>query len=105
MNTQAEQETTIRWDQEERVAHLYTARQVQADRWIRLGYPVEVFGRDRQGKPRGWAAQVPMEAIRFRRVQDGAVVKRRGHGKGRPFEAVQHDQLVTAKYRAASPAG
>ena len=97
MSTKAEQETTIRWDPVEPVAHLYTAHQVQANRWIRLGYPVDVFGRDQQGTPRSWRAKVPVEAIRFRRVQDGQVVKRRGHGKGRPFEAVQHDQLVAVE--------
>ncbi len=97
MTTKAEQETTIRWDQEERIAHLYTAHQVQANRWIRLGYPVDVFGRDKDGTPTGWTANVPVEAIRFRKVQDGAVVKRRGHGKGRPFRAGEPDQLVAVE--------
>lgn len=94
MTTKAEQETIIRWDQEEQVAHLYTAHQVQANQWIRLGYPVEVSDRDQEGNPRGWTAKVPVEAIRFRKVQDGQVVKRRGHGKGRLFQAVEDDQLV-----------
>ena len=92
--TKAEQETIIRWDQEEQVAHLYTAHQVQANQWIRLGYAVEVFGRDKEGTPAGWTAKVPVEAIRFRKLRDGAVVKRRGHGKGRLFQAVEDDQLV-----------
>ncbi len=95
--TKAEQETIIRWDQEERVAYLYTAHQVQANKWIRLGYPVDVFGRDKKGTPTGWTANVPVEAIRFRKVQDGAVVKRRGHGKGRLFKAVQPDQFVASE--------
>ena len=97
MTTKAEQETIIRWDQEEPVADLYTAHQVQANKWIRLGYPVEVFGRDQEGIPRGWRAKVPVEAIRFRKVQDGQVVKRRGHGKGRRFKAAQHDQMVAVQ--------
>ena len=97
MTTKAEQETTIRWDQEEQVAHLYTAHQVQANQWIRLGYPVEAFGRDQTGNPRGWRAKVPVEAIRFRKLQDGAVVKRRGHGKGRLFQAVEDDHLVAVE--------
>ncbi len=97
MTTKAEQETTIRWDQEERVAHLDTAHQVQANQWIRLGYPVEVFGRDRKGNPRGWRAKVPVGAIRFRKLQDGQVVKRRGHGKGRRFKAVEDDHLVAVE--------
>ena len=94
MATKAEQESIIRWDQEELIAHLYTAHQVQADRWIRLGYPVAVFGRDKEGTPTGWTANVPVEAIRFKKLQDGAVVKRRGHGKGRPFGREKHDELV-----------
>ena len=92
--TRAEQETIIRWDHEERVAGLYTACQAQANQWIRLGYPVEVFGRDQKRIPRGWRAKVPVEAIRFRKVQDGAVVKRRGHGKGKLFGHEKHDELV-----------
>ena len=95
--TKAEQETIIRWDQEERVAYLYTACQVQANNRIRIGYPIEAFGRDQNGTPRSWTANVPMGAIRFKKVQDGAVVKRRGHGKGRRFRAVEHDQLVAVE--------
>ncbi len=97
MSTRAEEETICRWDEEERVADLYTAYLPQARQWERLGYPVEVSDLDRQGNPRGWKARVPKEAIRFRKVQAGQVVKRRGHGKGRPFESVQHDQLVTVE--------
>ena len=97
MTTKAEQETIIRWDQEEPVADLYTARQIQANQWIRLGYPVEVSDRDQEGNPRGWTANVPMEAIRFRKLRDGAVVKRRGHGKGKLFSPVRDDQLVASE--------
>ena len=97
MNTKVEQETTIRWEQDERIAHLYTAHAAQAKRWERLGYPVCVSGRDQRSTPRSWTANVPVEAIRFKKVQDGAVVKRRGHGKGRRFKAVEHDQLVTVE--------
>ena len=97
MTSRAEQETIIHWDRVEPVAYLYTAHQAQANRWIRMGYPVEVFSRDQKGTPRGWTAKVPVEAIRFRKVHDGVVVKRRGHGQGRRFKAVEHDQLVAVE--------
>lgn len=94
MTGKAEQETITRWDEEERVADLYTAYLPQARQWERLGYPVEVSDLDRHGNPRGWKARVPKEAIRFRKVQAGQVVKRRGHGKGKPFGHKKHDELV-----------
>ena len=94
MTGKAEQETITRWDAEERVADLYTAYLPQARQWERLGYPVEVSDLDRQGNPRDWKARVPKEAIRFRKVQAGQVVKRRGHGKGKPFGHEKHDELV-----------
>jgi hypothetical protein len=75
--TRAEQETIVRWDQEERVVHLYTANPAQARRWARLGYPVEVNGRYPHGEPHSWRAQMPVEAIRFRRV-----VTRQPRGRG-----------------------
>ena len=85
--TKAEQETTIRWDEEEQIAHLYTAVAGQARRWTKQGYPVEVADRDAGGTPRGWWCSVPKEAIRFRRVRDGQVVKRRT-GAGRQFRTI-----------------
>ena len=69
------------------MAILYTAYPAQARRWAKLGYPVDVMDRDRADKPRGWRCQVPKEAIRFRKVCNGAVVKRRT-GSGHPFRAV-----------------
>ncbi len=97
MTTKAEQETHIWWDQKGRTAHLWTAYEPDARKWEQAGYPVRVDGQDREGRPTGWATQVPAEAIRYRRVQDGAVVKRRGHGKGRRFKAAEHDQLVASE--------
>jgi len=91
--TKAEQETVIRWDQEERVAHLWTSYEPDARTWQRSGYEVQAFERSRDGEPQSWQTDVPLEAIRYRKVADGAVVKRRGHGKGRLFGAAV-DQLV-----------
>ncbi len=85
--TKAEQETTIRWDEEDQMADLYTAHAAQARRWSKQGYPVEVADRDADGTPRGWQCSVPKAAIRFRRVRDGQVVKRRTGG-GRQFRAI-----------------
>ena len=78
MTIKAEQETILRWDQDERVLHLYTAYPLEAKKWARLGYTVEVCGRTQAGEPRGWQARAPLEALRLRRLVDGQVVKRRG---------------------------
>lgn len=91
--TKAEQETIIRWDQEERIAHLWTAYERDAHRWEKSGYPVTVYARNPAGEAQSWSAQVPIEAIRYRRMQDGTIVKRQGHRKGRVF-GVQADELV-----------
>ena len=80
--TKAEQETIIRYDQEERVLHLYTAFPPEARKWERLGYAVEVCGRTQAGEPRGWRAQAPLEALRLRKLVEGEVAKRR---RGRGF--------------------
>jgi hypothetical protein len=81
MITKAEQETILRWDQEERVLHLYPAYPAAARRWERLGYAVDVCGLTRTGEPLGWRAQAPLEALRLRRLMDGKVARRpRGPG-------------------------
>jgi hypothetical protein len=84
--SKAEQETILRFDQEERVLHLYTAYPPEARKWERLGYAVEVCGRTQAGEPRAWRAQTPLEALRLRKVVDGEVVKRR-RGRGFGLEA------------------
>lgn len=87
VTSKAEQETIIRWDQEDPDADLYTAHPAQARRWAKQGYPVEVVDCDGDGNDRGWRCRVPKDAVRFRRVQDGQVVKRRT-GAGRQFRAI-----------------
>ena len=87
MTTKAEQATIIRWDQEDPTATLYTAYPAQAQRWEQLGYEVEVTDRDREGNPRSWTTHGPRDAIRFRKVRNGAVVRRRT-GSGRQFRAI-----------------
>ena len=74
--TKAEQETILRWDQDERVLHLYTAYPAEARKWEGLGYAVELFSWNQAGEPRSWRAEAPLEAVRLRRLVDGQVVKR-----------------------------
>jgi hypothetical protein len=81
--TKVEQETVIRYDQEDRVLHLWTAIPAEAKRWARLGYDVEIAGRTPAGEPRSWKTQGPVEALRLRKVVSGQVVKRR-RGAGFP---------------------
>jgi hypothetical protein len=76
MTTKAEQETVIRWDREDRTVQFYTADAAQARRWAQLGYDVRVVGTDPEGRPHGWTAVGPEGCVRFRRVREGAVVKR-----------------------------
>ncbi|MDA1094282.1 MAG: hypothetical protein O3A25_13575 [Acidobacteria bacterium] len=96
MTTRAEQETIIDWNEEDQLAHLYTAHEAQAKRWIKLGYDMQVCHRDRAGLPTGWGAFAEKDAVRFRPVLDGKVVRRKGHCKGQLFPAKKHDQLVAS---------
>ena len=90
MTTRGEQETIVRWDREDREAHLYTAYEGQAKRWTKLGYEVTVSHRDRHGTPTGWEATAEKDAVRFRRVRDGKVIRRK---RGQPFGSQQHAKL------------
>ena len=94
MTTKAEQETTMRWDQQERVAYLETTYAPEARYWRKQGLEVEVADEDPDGASRAWTAKAPKDAIRLRRVKGGQVVKRRGHDRGRRFEHKKHDQMV-----------
>jgi hypothetical protein len=101
--TKAEQETILRWDQSDRVAHLWTAYQPDARRWEDAGYSVSIASRAPDGEPVAWKSEVPFEAIRYRKVENGLVRKRQGHGKGRHFGDV-HDQIVELQRRNADGA-
>ena len=80
--TRAEQETVIRWDQEERIAHLYTAYAPEALKWARQGFVVEIACQTNKGEPRGWTAQAELKAVRLRKVCNGRVLAR---PRGRSF--------------------
>ena len=100
MTTRAEQETTMRWDQQERVAYLETTYAPEVRYWRKQGLEVEVADEGPDGTPRAWTARAPKDAIRIRRVKDGWVVKRQDHGMGRRFEPKNHDQLVESEDQA-----
>ena len=85
MTSKAEQETIYRWDQDERVAHLYTAALVVRRYWERMGYDIEVVSFDASGEPTGWQSTAPMGAVRLRRLVNGQIVKRAG-GSGGQFQ-------------------
>jgi hypothetical protein len=63
----------IRWNRTGDLATCYTADPMEARRWTRLGYPVKVFGRTREGNARGWQAKVPIEAVALLALAAGQV--------------------------------
>ena len=69
--TRDEQETIIRWDRASKTATAYTAHKGQADKWRKRGWPVVAVDRH------GWRAEVPIAAVRFRRLENGALPKGR----------------------------
>jgi hypothetical protein len=79
--TNAERETIVRWDCDDRVPVLYTTDPRQASRWTRFGYDVTVMDTARDGTPRGWSAKGVLGCVRFRRVTDGVTVKRVNGGQ------------------------
>jgi hypothetical protein len=82
----AERETVIRWDCEDRSPVMYTADPAQARRWRKLGYTVNVQDTAQDGSPRGWSAKGAVGCVRFRRVKDGAIVKRTTGGRNLPVQ-------------------
>lgn len=56
--TQAEIETTFRFDHEERVLWACTTSAATAKLWERARFPVEVLSRTRAGTPRSWAMKL-----------------------------------------------
>ena len=84
--TRAEQETILRYDQTAPMLHLYTTWPVDARRWKKLGYPVEVEHRHRDGSPSGWRCSVPLACLRsLRKIVNGQVVKRKAPVTAFPF--------------------
>ena len=93
--TNAEKETIVRWDCENRVPVLYTADPRQATRWTKFGYQVTVIDRSRDGTPRSWSANGCPGCVRFRRLKDGAVVKRTTGGRNFPVEGPSQERTMS----------
>lgn len=62
--TNAEKETIIRWDEEEKVAYLYTCNKSIAEKWRKLGYELQVV----HNRQTGWRGAVAKRLITFRRL-------------------------------------
>lgn len=62
--TAAERETILRFDEDERVLHLFTASPTQARRWLKRGIPLLHTYQDKRGEPLGWTAVVPLSCLR-----------------------------------------
>ena len=74
--TKGEQETVLRWDREDGRVGMWTADLSQARHWTRLGFAVTAVVSTTDGRTTGWRTVGPAGCLRFRRVQDGTVVKR-----------------------------
>jgi hypothetical protein len=59
MRTPREQETTFRFDEEERVLWAATTTPRVAARWQKAGYDVRVIGTGRAGTPQSWEVKLP----------------------------------------------
>jgi hypothetical protein len=57
--TAAEQETTFRFDEEERLLWAGTTTPRVAARWEKEDYDVRVIGTDRAGTPESWEVKLP----------------------------------------------
>jgi hypothetical protein len=62
--TLAEQESTFRWDQEERVLYAGTTVPWQAAKWARSGFEVRVLSYDQDGHPCSWEVRLPWTGSR-----------------------------------------
>lgn len=67
MSSKSEQETIIRWDEEEKIAFLYTASKKVMRKWTRLGYAPTVNGQ-KNGEARSWQAIIPFKFVSFRKI-------------------------------------
>ncbi len=84
--SRAEQETILRWDEEERLLHVWTATPRVARMLEQKGYRMT---RTRPGW--GMQATVSLKAIELKPLaEDGFTPKKRGSGPGRPFARQAH---------------
>jgi len=76
----AEQETTIRWDEEEQIVHIWSASPKTWRKMARLGVP-HTRETTQGGKPNGRFYQVPESQFRWRLKSAARVAAR----QGKPF--------------------
>ena len=105
MTLKCEQETILRWDEDKRALIIYTASPKVRRKLERLGYRMEVYHRDPRGNATGWSCGAPLEALTFRKLVDGQLPKRKGHRKGKLFQAKEHDELVVSEDQAQGGKG
>lgn len=78
-----ERETTIRFDETNADAYLWTASPGQARRWQTRGYPLKT-------EPGGWSTRAPKMAIRpLRRLVDGQIVKLSSPARSAALEGIR----------------
>lgn len=65
-STRAEQETVIRWDEEDREIHLWTASHRTLRLLTRRGYKPLEINNGPDGRPRSWKFRLPDGAITLR---------------------------------------
>lgn len=63
--TREEQETIIRWDEDEQVAHCYTCSPRIHRLWLKRGYSIE----SDPNKDGGWRTRLPFKLIRWGKPQ------------------------------------
>jgi hypothetical protein len=64
----AEQETVLRWDDEDQEIRAWTACRAVARAWFRANWPVTVDGTIK-GRPCSWESRVPAKAVSFRNIE------------------------------------
>lgn len=86
MASRAEQETIIRWDEDEQVAWVFTSCERIMKRYTKLGWHFAVTSICK-GEPNGWTARGPAKYVKLRRLVNGVTPKR--VATGRPFQSAK----------------
>lgn len=81
--TRAEQETTIRWDEQEQIVHIWSASPKTWRKMARLGV-APARETTREGKPDGRFYLVPVGQFRWRLKSVARGASRRGKPFGQP---------------------
>lgn len=93
--TKAEQETIVRWDEEDKRLDIYTASPRVAERLRKRGYDMQPIRRT-DGEATGWRCLAPENALTFRRIVDGIVPKPIYHPEGNAA-AFHADRTIRGK--------